>query len=192
MDKAREIKSRVSVSAVVNRYGYNVNREGFMQCPFHQGDRTASLKIYPGERGWHCFGCNRNGSVIDFVMEHDGLNFSDACKKIDSMFSLGLYRELSFSEYRKQQREETQRAEQRRREQQESERDERCRLVLSLYHRWLWNRAERTSSVEWDIEYINRILDKTEPLTFDPIARVNALISKHIERGDSYSCIRSV
>lgn len=53
---------------VARHYGFEPNRAGFMRCPFHQGDHTASLKIYAGDRGWHCFGCNSGGSVIDFVM----------------------------------------------------------------------------------------------------------------------------
>ena len=61
-----------------------------MRCPFHQGDRTASLKIYSGGGGWHCFGCNKGGSVVDFVMELFGLNFKHALLRINADFHLGL------------------------------------------------------------------------------------------------------
>lgn len=97
MDRASEIKSRVSMLDVIERYGYETNRSGFMRCPFHQGDHTASLKVYPGERGWHCFGCGRGGSVIDFVMELFGISFSQAIVRINSDFSLGLCGEASAS-----------------------------------------------------------------------------------------------
>jgi hypothetical protein len=31
------------------------------RCPFHDGDREPSLRIYPPGRGWNCFGCGRGG-----------------------------------------------------------------------------------------------------------------------------------
>lgn len=192
MDKATEIKQAVTMRQVLDRYGYDVNRAGFMRCPFHSGDHTASLKIYQGDRGWHCFGCHKGGSVIDFVMEHDGVSFHAACKTLDSMFSLGLYRELSFSEYRKA---EVQRrnAEQSRREREEKETADRfCRSVLGRYFRWLWLKPEKTEAMKHDLEYLDRILSQDNQLSFDPVARVNAMISKHIERGGSYSCIREI
>ena len=192
MNKAEEIKKRVPVSEVIFRYGYVLNRSGFMRCPFHAGDHTASLKVYPGDRGWCCFGCHKGGTAIDFVMEHDGVSFSAACKTIDSMFSLGLYRELSFSEYRKAESKKR-RLEQIRNETESKElADKHCREVLGKYFRWLWLKPQKTKDMIFDLEYIDRVLSKEEPLLFDPIARVSALISKHIERGGSYSCIREI
>ena len=70
-------------------YGIELNRSGFCKC-FLTGERTASLKVYDGDRGWHCFGCGAHGSVIDFVMQYFGLNFQDAIAKINTDFSLGL------------------------------------------------------------------------------------------------------
>ena len=71
---------------VVRHYGFEPNRAGFMRCPFHQGDHTASLKIYAGDRGWHCFGCNSGGSVIDFVMRLYDINFRQAVLRLDLDF----------------------------------------------------------------------------------------------------------
>lgn len=192
MNKAEEIKKRVPVSEVIFRYGYVLNRSGFMRCPFHADDHTASLKVYPGDRGWCCFGCHKGGTAIDFVMEHDGVSFSAACKTIDSMFSLGLYRELSFSEYRKAESKKR-RLEQIRNETESKElADKHCREVLGKYFRWLWLKPQKTKDMIFDLEYIDRVLSKEEPLLLDPIARVSALISKHIERGGSYSCVREI
>lgn len=75
---------------VVLRYGFEPTRAGFIKCPFHTGDRTASLKLYPGQRGFHCFGCNRGGSVIDFVMELYGIGFAQAVVRLNADFGLGL------------------------------------------------------------------------------------------------------
>lgn len=78
------------MNEVARHYGFEPNRTGFMRCPFHQGDHTASLKIYQGEGGWHCFGCNAGGSVIDFVMQLFNINFRQAVLRLDMDFGLGL------------------------------------------------------------------------------------------------------
>lgn len=75
---------------VARHYGYEVGRANFMRCPFHSGDRTASLKIYPGRGGFHCFGCGAHGSVIDFVMQAFGVNFQQAILRLNADFMLGL------------------------------------------------------------------------------------------------------
>ena len=58
-----EIKKRVSCQDACREYGVDVNRAGFTRCLWHS-EKTASLKIYPGDRGYHCFGCGASGSVI--------------------------------------------------------------------------------------------------------------------------------
>ena len=68
MNMAADIRRILTAQQVAEFYGFQVGRSGFMKCPFHQGDHTASLKLYDGDGGWHCFGCGAHGSVIDFVM----------------------------------------------------------------------------------------------------------------------------
>ena len=41
-----EIKHSYSMREIAERYGFHVNRAGFIHCPFHKGDKGASLKIY--------------------------------------------------------------------------------------------------------------------------------------------------
>ena len=86
-DIFREVRERLDMDTVARHYGYQPNRAGFIHCPFHPGDRTASLKLYPGSRGWHCFGCNRGGSVIDFVALDLGLAPLDAVRRLNEDFS---------------------------------------------------------------------------------------------------------
>lgn len=71
-----EIKAEVSMRDVLARYGLAANRAGFIRCPFHQGDREASMKVY--DRDFHCFGCGENGDVFSFVMKMENCSFSDA------------------------------------------------------------------------------------------------------------------
>ena len=89
-DLAAEIKRALPARDVLEHYGFHPSRTGFLQCPFHQGDKHGSLKVYDGERGWHCFGCGRGGSVIDFVMELFGIGFREACLRLNEEFHLGL------------------------------------------------------------------------------------------------------
>lgn len=88
-DLAQEIRQRVSLQSVLERYGYRPDRSGFLCCPFHAGDRDASLKVYK-DNTWHCFGCHKYGSVIDWVMEMERVSFMEAVRIIDRDFGLGL------------------------------------------------------------------------------------------------------
>lgn len=86
---AKRIKESLDTIKVVEYYGYKPNRQGFISCPFHK-EKTASLKIYNGNRGWNCYGCGKNGSVIDFVMNVFGLTLSQAILRLNYDFNLGL------------------------------------------------------------------------------------------------------
>lgn len=98
---AQTIRDTVPTEEILRLYGYQT-RKGFMACPFH-GDKAPSLKVYPGRGGWHCFGCGRGGSVIDFVREQEGCDFRTAVRAIDSAMRLNLFdeNENAFDEDRK-------------------------------------------------------------------------------------------
>lgn len=70
--------------------GVLINRHGEALCPFHP-DTNKSLKIYSDPaRGWHCFGCGKGGTVIDFAMLWYGITFKQAIIRLDADFGLGL------------------------------------------------------------------------------------------------------
>lgn len=50
-------------------------------CPFH-GEKTPSLNVSPNKNLWHCFGCDRGGDAIAFVMEHQNVDFQTAVEEI--------------------------------------------------------------------------------------------------------------
>ena len=83
------IKSRISMIDICKTYGFNIQRGNFICCPFHN-EKTPSLKLYDGNRGFYCFGCGEHGSVIDFVMRYFGLDFQSAISKLNDDFCLGL------------------------------------------------------------------------------------------------------
>lgn len=76
MRTVEDIKEQVKMPDILSRYGLKANRAGFIHCPFHNGDRQASLKVY--DHGWYCFGCNANGDVFDFVARMEGFDFKEA------------------------------------------------------------------------------------------------------------------
>lgn len=62
--------------------GLKIARNGFTQCPFHNGDHTGSMKLYDGTRGFHCFGCGASGDVIELAKRFYGLSFPQAIAKV--------------------------------------------------------------------------------------------------------------
>lgn len=71
-----EIKDRYSMRDIVERYGFQPNRTGFISCPFHKGDRSPSMKIY--EKDFHCHACGANGDIFTFIQRMDNCDFKTA------------------------------------------------------------------------------------------------------------------
>ena len=90
IEAAEIIKETVSADELVRVYGYQPDRAGYIPCPFH-AEKTGSCRIYnrPG-KGWHCYGCGKGGSVIDFVIQHDGATFRQAVLAINNALDLHL------------------------------------------------------------------------------------------------------
>lgn len=136
---AQTIKESLSMVEVAERYGFRPNRAGFVRCPFHAGDNSASLKIYPGKGGgFFCFGCQTSGSVIDFVMRIFDCSFKEAMKRLDCDFDLGLYNQT----YReKKASRDAFMAKQRRLKEFEAKREEAEKEYWLAFDRW--NEADR-------------------------------------------------
>ena len=79
-----EIKQSVSMREVVEQYGYHPNRAGFISCPFHNGDRTPSMKIY--QKDFHCHACGANGDIFTFVQQMEGCSFKEAYLKLGGAY----------------------------------------------------------------------------------------------------------
>lgn len=67
MDK-ETIKQQYSMRDVLSRYGMVPNRAGFINCPFHPKDRTASMKIYK-DRNPKKFCCLKVVNDLDGYLE---------------------------------------------------------------------------------------------------------------------------
>lgn len=78
-----QISSKVDAAEIIGRYVQlkTRGRKAIGLCPFH-GERTPSFSV-DLERGlWYCFGCSEGGSVYNFLMRIEGLNFPQAVKKL--------------------------------------------------------------------------------------------------------------
>lgn len=54
----------------------------FCCCPFHKGDDTPSLCIYPADNKWYCFGCGAGSSIYDWIMKYNNLSFHEAIEEV--------------------------------------------------------------------------------------------------------------
>jgi len=48
-------------------------------CPFHK-EKTPSFSVSPDKQLFHCFGCGAGGTVINFIMRIENLDFIEAIK----------------------------------------------------------------------------------------------------------------
>ena len=56
-------------------------------CPFH-GEKTPSFTVSPEKQFYHCFGCGAHGTAINFLMEHEGLQFIEAIEVLANRLGL--------------------------------------------------------------------------------------------------------
>ena len=74
------LKAEVAVERLAEARGIKLERRGadlFGLCIFHE-DHNPSLVITPAKNLWHCLGCGKGGSVIDWVMNCHGVSFTHA------------------------------------------------------------------------------------------------------------------
>ena len=62
---AQRVKTSVQLADVLALYHLQPDRAGFLHCPFHNGDRSPSLKVYPDQNTWYCFGCGKSLGLSD-------------------------------------------------------------------------------------------------------------------------------
>ncbi len=129
-----QIKERITLYDVIERYTGEPIKRGKMRCPFH-GEQDASFTIYSHNNTFYCFGCGAGGDIIDFVRRFFNVDFKDALQRIDTDFGLCLLQRPTLTAYRKAQAEAQRRRQER--EQQQKAAAELDARYWAAYDRWL-------------------------------------------------------
>src|SRR2546423_7012994 len=83
------LKQEISLERLAEARGIKLTRHGadlIGLCPFHD-DHEPSLVISPAKNLWHCLGaCQTGGSVIDWTMKTQGVNFRHAVELLRADF----------------------------------------------------------------------------------------------------------
>lgn len=78
-----QVLASTDIVEVVGRY-VKLKRAGtnFVGlCPFHN-EKTPSFNVSSSRNSYHCFGCGAGGTAIGFLIDHDGMTFVEAVKKL--------------------------------------------------------------------------------------------------------------
>lgn len=61
-------------------------------CPFHQ-EKTPSFYVNPDKQTFYCFGCQRGGSIIQFVQEYEHVDFPEAVRRLAARAGIAIQQE---------------------------------------------------------------------------------------------------
>ena len=144
MNVFEAVKQSVTTRQAAEHYGIRVGRNGMCVCPFHD-DKTPSMKV---DRRFHCFGCQADGDVIDFVSRLENVSPKEAALMLAQDFSIPYEDKEPPGRSRPKPR-----PRQESPEQQFKRMERHCFRVLSDYHnllrRWKRDYAPKTPDEEW-------------------------------------------
>ncbi|WP_182524226.1 DNA primase [Nocardioides dongkuii] len=92
-----EVREKARIDEVVSQYVTLRNAGGGSQkglCPFHD-EKSPSFHVTPSRGFYHCFGCQKGGDVISFLMDIDALSFGEAVERLADKYGVQLQREDS-------------------------------------------------------------------------------------------------
>ena len=84
MNVFEAVKQSVTTRQAAEHFGIRVGRNGMCVCPFH-ADKNPSMKV---DRRFHCFGCQADGDVIDFVSRLEAVSPKEAALMLAQAFSV--------------------------------------------------------------------------------------------------------
>lgn len=99
-----ELLERIDIIDVIGgRIGLRKNGKNHSAlCPFHN-ENTPSFSVNQQKQFYYCFGCGASGDAIKFVMEYDGLDFSQAVDQLAAMAGMEVPREQQSAAQQQQQ-----------------------------------------------------------------------------------------
>jgi DNA primase len=93
-DSVNAVRDATNMAEVVGQYT-DLKQAGAQMmglCPFHD-ERSPSFSVDPHDKLYHCFGCGVAGDVFGFVMEKEGLGFTEAVEALADRYGVELQRE---------------------------------------------------------------------------------------------------
>ncbi|KPL81352.1 hypothetical protein SE18_22090 [Herpetosiphon geysericola] len=79
-----DIKERIDIVSFISDYvplrKAGRNWVGF--CPFHSNTRTPAFTVFAESNSYHCFGCKASGTIFDFLMQREGIDFPEALNQL--------------------------------------------------------------------------------------------------------------
>src|SRR4051812_19052208 len=91
-DDIAEVREKARIDDVVSAYVTLRNAGGGSMkglCPFHD-EKSPSFNVTPARGMYFCFGCQAGGDVIKFVMEMDGLGFTETVERLAEKYGVQL------------------------------------------------------------------------------------------------------
>ena len=81
MDEVAQVREKIDIIALIGEVVQlkKAGRNFKGLCPFHS-EKSPSFMVSPERQIWHCFGCSLGGSVFDFVMEQEHIEFGEALR----------------------------------------------------------------------------------------------------------------
>ena len=82
-EKIAEIQHASDIIQIISEY-VNLKQSGrnfIGLCPFHS-EKTPSFTVNPEKKLFKCFGCGEGGTVFNFMMKQEGMDFVEAIKSV--------------------------------------------------------------------------------------------------------------
>lgn len=89
-DVIQEILSKADIESVVGRYVSFTKHSGANYlglCPFHS-EKTPSFNVNVNKGIYRCFGCNKGGNAISFIMEIEKLSYPEAIRFLGAQYGV--------------------------------------------------------------------------------------------------------
>ncbi len=88
-EKKEEVKAAADIVEVVGDYvKLKKSGSGFVGlCPYHN-EKTPSFHVTPRLGIFKCFGCSESGDVIKFLMDQEGISFTEAVRQLADRYGV--------------------------------------------------------------------------------------------------------
>jgi DNA primase len=98
MSDIDDIKSRIDIVDLISKRITlkKAGRNFKALCPFH-GEKSPSFVVSPDRQTFHCFGCGKGGTIFDFVMLLDHVDFAEALESLAEQAGVKLQHRVSDS-----------------------------------------------------------------------------------------------